>query len=291
MDTKTYHRVNQLDAHTWRIEEGSGTGRVYMYLLEGERKALLIDTGIGSIKLEKIVRKLTSLPVTVINTHGHLDHIGRNAFFEEVYIHSSEEEVVKKHSDTAYRSQFIKGLLKEKGYADWLVDSFVLESIIKKRAKMKAGASYKYAEEGQVFLLGNRSVEVILTPGHSPGSLCLLDIERRWLYTGDTACSMGVLLAIDYSLTVEEYRKTLEKMKAIGHRYDIMLPAHHDRLIGKDILDEYMECIAMIYAGCANESFETSAACAAYRAVHKRISVAYDKNRIHTQKDLSIEER
>ncbi len=281
MGSSTNHSVNQLDAHTWRIEEGIGAGRVYMYLLEGEREALLIDTGLGYKRLEKVVRRLTSLPVKVVNTHGHLDHISRNAYFNKVFLHHLEKEVEKESSDTVIRSQFISGILKEVGVADWFINSPIVRLLIRRLAKIKQGTSYQYMEEGYLFSLGNRNVEVILTPGHTPGSICLLDIERRWLYTGDTACAKGVLLSLKFSLTVEEYRMTIEKMKAFGSRYDIMLPAHHDRLLSKDILEEYLECIDLIYQGCAEEVLEVSAAGTAYRAVYKRISVAFDKNRIY----------
>lgn len=51
------------------------------YLVEGEKKALLIDalTGVGSLKA--FVRELTDLPVEVVNTHGHLDHCGADFEF------------------------------------------------------------------------------------------------------------------------------------------------------------------------------------------------------------------
>ena len=64
------YRTEQLDQHTWLIEEYNETSSVYMYLLEGEREALLIDTGNGTIPLEEICRELTGLPVTVALTHG-----------------------------------------------------------------------------------------------------------------------------------------------------------------------------------------------------------------------------
>ena len=78
-------RTETITPGTWLIEEDPGTGvAVYMYLLEGTREALLIDTGYGSFSLKKAVHELTALPVTVLLTHGHLDHIGGSAEFEHV---------------------------------------------------------------------------------------------------------------------------------------------------------------------------------------------------------------
>ena len=78
------YRVFELDAHTWRIEEYDETSSVYLYLLEGEQSALLLDTGLGQIDLRKLVAGLTQLPVQVLNTHAHFDHIGGNGLFDRV---------------------------------------------------------------------------------------------------------------------------------------------------------------------------------------------------------------
>ena len=70
-----YH-IEKLNEQTWLIEEYSNTASAYMYLLTGKEKALLIDTGFGTIPLKSICEELTVLPVTVALTHGHVDHIG-----------------------------------------------------------------------------------------------------------------------------------------------------------------------------------------------------------------------
>ena len=75
------YRVVQMDEHTWRIEEFDDTSSVYMYLLEGSERAMLLDSGLGMIPLDEITAELTLLPVDVLATHAHLDHIGGNSFF------------------------------------------------------------------------------------------------------------------------------------------------------------------------------------------------------------------
>ena len=67
-----------------------------------------------------------------------------------------------------------------------------------------------WMEEGDVFHLGGRDIEVIHAPGHSLGSVCLLDRARRWLFTGDTCCKADVLLCLPYCTTVAEYAATVE---------------------------------------------------------------------------------
>lgn len=69
--------IRTLDSRTWLIEEEAECN-VYMYLLAGDKQAILLDTGYGTIALDEIVAALTDLPVLVLCTHGHFDHIGGN---------------------------------------------------------------------------------------------------------------------------------------------------------------------------------------------------------------------
>ena len=99
------YKVVQMDEHTWRIEEFDDTSSVYMYLLEGSERAMLLDSGLGMIPLDEITAELTSLPVDVLATHAHLDHIGGNSFFEKVYINELDREVFSLHCDK-FRSYY-----------------------------------------------------------------------------------------------------------------------------------------------------------------------------------------
>src|SRR5687768_14672474 len=76
--------VDRINDSVWKI---SDRGEDNLYLVEGSDSALLIDTGLGAINLVDFVRKITSLPLIVINTHGHPDHVGSNNQFEKVYAH------------------------------------------------------------------------------------------------------------------------------------------------------------------------------------------------------------
>ena len=88
--------IHNLDAQTWLIEEEAQCN-VYMYLLAGSEKALLIDTGYGTIPLGEIVSSLTSLPVTVLCTHGHFDHIGGLGFFSTALMHRADRDLYHQH--------------------------------------------------------------------------------------------------------------------------------------------------------------------------------------------------
>ena len=107
--------VSQLSKTVWRIEDA---GMVSEYLITGDDRALLIDCGWGIGDLAKVVSGLTSLPLTVINTHGHPDHTCGNYQFESVTIHEGDVPMMKnnynpKHGPTSCagsrRTRFPKG--------------------------------------------------------------------------------------------------------------------------------------------------------------------------------------
>ena len=96
--------------------------------------------------------------------------------------------------------------------------------------------------------LGGRTLEVICTPGHTPGSVCLLDIERRQLFSGDTVCDEGVLLNLDHSTSVETFKESILRLKAASERFGPIWPAHHALPLDHSWMDEYIHCADQILA-------------------------------------------
>ena len=197
------YRIFTLDAHTWRIEECDAVTSTYMYLLEGNKEAMLIDTGVGIIDVREVVRSLTLLPVSVLNTHGHFDHVGGNSLFDVVYMHEADKELYQMQC-----GEFRQRYFPQYSYR-----------------KMKD--TIKWIKDGAVFDLGGRTLEVIHAPGHSVGSICILDVEHQWLFTGDTCCKADVLLNLDYSTTVEEYADTIRHLQKYRPRFVTTWPGHH----------------------------------------------------------------
>lgn len=107
-----FYTVHPIDAHTWHIEDAFHD---YMYLVEGEKCAALIDTGMGFRGLDETVRGLTDKPVIVLNTHGHLDHVGANGQFDKVYIMSEDEALMHEHMSEGYRAVDIPAFIQEIG--------------------------------------------------------------------------------------------------------------------------------------------------------------------------------
>jgi hydroxyacylglutathione hydrolase len=158
---------------------------VNMYLVTGTDKALLIDTGYPDDITPEYVRTITPLPLIVVNTHAHPDHSGCNEKFGKVYVHAADVNTAKRYSG---KCELI-GI-----------------------------------ENGHIFDLGGRKLEVILTVGHTPGSICLLDPNDKLLFTGDSANSQ-VWMHIS-SIPLETYLKSIERLMTRKNEYDKLLIGH-----------------------------------------------------------------
>jgi len=206
----------------------TGLGMENCYLVEGSEKALLIDTLTGVGNLKAFVRELTDLPVVVVNTHGHVDHCGGNFEYGECYIHPDDVKILYEHSTVERRKGFIDSFaaMHPDGPEVFLED-FTLPCPVK---------TYP-VYDGDIFDLGGRRLEVIQVPGHTPGTIVLLDRDCRTIYSGD-ACNINTLLCIDHSASIEEYLAALQHLKSFEDAYDGMYGGHGPGPVPKIIVDE-----------------------------------------------------
>lgn len=256
------YKVVPMDEKTWRIEEENPLCSVYMYLLAGEKEALLIDAGYGKIPLDEIVASLTSLPVRVILTHGHFDHVGGTGRFERVWLHPADAEMYGNYAVSLAR-QKREDMAKEQSGAEtgpqkiepWLNETVTLLNV------------------EEPLDLGGRRLKLIHVPGHSGGCICILDEERGWLFTGDTCCEGDVLLNLQYSQKADVYLESLKKLEQ--EKFSVTWPAHHRVPVEPEIIQEFEEaaqllCGKQAEGECVDTSFGPSR-----RLKHKRIGILY----------------
>lgn len=236
--------VVEIAPHTWLISEYK---LVNMYLLEGEKSALLIDCGAGIGNVAQTVRELTAKPVAVAVTHGHLDHDGGAALFGKVYMHPadiklSEESYANGEKAREWYAK-TRGKVRNPDASEEELLSLVQKNGQVKRTPMK---------EGQIFDLGNRTIEVIHTPGHSEGSVCFLDRENRLLFTGDMANDSLLLNFKGSSTSVKVYNESMRKLWAREKEYDAICIGH-DALdkTDKTIILDYIEATDLLIQGKA----------------------------------------
>jgi glyoxylase-like metal-dependent hydrolase (beta-lactamase superfamily II) len=239
---KDPYRFIPIDDKTTVIEEKRFGFQCLCYLLAGESRALLIDTGFGLGDMAAAVRTLTDKPVWVANTHAHADHIGCNHLFGEFFLSPDDDEVLGLHTDPAYLRRTIGGMIPP-------LLRGLFRPVLERFLRPKTLGTKRSIGDGYVFDLGGRAVEVVAVPGHSPGCLCFLDRERRLLFTGDTLCDWGVLLNLEYSLSPEAYGASLERLEELAGAYDRIYPGHHGFPVSRDRLAEYRGCVRGILEG------------------------------------------
>ena len=204
------------------IEDLCGTK---MYLVEGSERAVLIDTGIGLGNICKYVRKLTSKPLTVLITHGHVDHAMGSGTFDkdiDVYMNYADFDIYKQHSEKAFRFKYYNSVkLMFAG----------LKSLFMKTASLEWHEPanierFKSLKVGDSFELGNETLEICPGAGHTAGCVTILFKTARILLTGDAA-NNGTYLFDTYSLSVSEYKKAMvELQEQSDGKYDRVLVCH-----------------------------------------------------------------
>ena len=217
--------INRINDCTFRFTESALGADVYMYLLIGSEKALLIDTGYGFTDVPSEIRKLTDLPLTVINTHGHLDHVHGNHLYDEVLLSDDDIEVFNRHTDET----FLRSLMELVATANGLPLEMLDDPALKIKEIIKSLPSRHVPLPESIYIeLGNRKVRILQTPGHTAGSICLLDENNGWLFAGDMICRDGVLLNFPESTTVETYVRSISMLKDLADKEQIttIFPGH-----------------------------------------------------------------
>lgn len=255
----------------WGIEEGYF---VNIYLIEGDDKALVIDTGRGIGNLYEFIRTLTDKPIIVVNTHHHFDHTGGNGAFSEV--HMLDAEV---NSDMMFYDipeDELKEAMLERLYPnDKRPYNFQLEYLTK-----WPKAPVIPISDGFVFELGNRSIEVIHTSGHTDGSICLLDKQAKILFVGDSA-NAGVLLPGVSGQYVSDHKKTMEKLLRRSAEYNLLFLGHGVDSEGINQIEEIIAAEEDILNGTAkSRPNDTSWPCGLLYT-KGRITVGYDIDHIN----------
>lgn len=232
---RSFHKVTPIDTHTWCIEEKRLTQQCLMYLLEGETSAMLIDTGYGFGDVGSVVSQLTKLPVFVVNTHAHLDHIGGNHFFPDIWLYEAERDIFHLHTNPAEVARMVDEQIPR-------LLTPLLQGFRQDIVKQTISGEYHWFSCPKYFDMGGRTIDVVLTPGHTPGSICLLDRESRTLFSGDTVCDWGILLHLKGSLSPEVYRQSLEALWQLREQLDAIYPGHHGWPLTAQRIEDYMRC-------------------------------------------------
>lgn len=206
--------IDKADKNTYIISEYRHWEETHCYLLNGSQRSLLIDTGLGIGNISEAAAKLTDKPVTAVATHIHWDHIGGHKYYPDFYAHEAELDWL----DGGFPQplETIKGYVTER--CD-LPEDFHIDDY-----RFFQGKPTRVLHGGEHIRLGDRVIEVIHTPGHSPGHMCFWEEKTGYLFNGDLAYR-GMLTAWFPSTNPEAYLKSLETVAALPVKK--VFPAHH----------------------------------------------------------------
>lgn len=197
----------QIDKNTWRFEDGF----VRFFLLEGNDKAVMIDSGMNCLDAMALAKKITDKPLMLLNTHGDVDHVSGTGSFSQIYMHRFDFEdcgIASKFPDTALAP----------------------------------------IDDGDIIDPGNRPLKIIHIPGHTKGSVAILDVSRRVLYSGDSV-QKGYIFMFGPQREPEKYEASLDKLIALKSDYDFIYASHDEFSLSGDYAQKVKSAWQSVRAG------------------------------------------
>lgn len=201
--------IEEIQSNTWSILDRYSR----MFLVAGTEKALLIDTGFGTTDVRDVISSLTDLPYEVILTHGHWDHVGGMRYFPDAWIHESDiplaEEALK---NVPHSCRFHK------------------------------------LEHEHIFDLGDRTLKVLHCPGHTCGSIVILDAGNKALFSGDAVAEGPTYLFMEHC-SITHYIKSMHMLERYKEQIDNVFPSHRSPVLDAEYISEIACCAEKILNG------------------------------------------
>ncbi len=205
-------RVKKLADSIYLLDDyGEATG----YLVTGSERAAVIDTMNGIEDVHAVVRAITDLPLVLINTHGHCDHIFGNIYFEEACMNPADNTLAEEQTQ---RKEFLNLC----------------------RATNRKLPPFKPVNDGDTINLGNLTLKVIALPGHTTGGICLLLEEKRILFTGDSI-NHHLWMQLDECLPLSVFLENLKRISFVKTKADRILHGHAQDFDDISLYDELVD--------------------------------------------------
>jgi glyoxylase-like metal-dependent hydrolase (beta-lactamase superfamily II) len=209
------------------------------YLIVGENRAALFDTGMGISDIKAVTAELTKLPVIVLNSHTHQDHVGGNWEFDAVYSMATDysRENAKGSRDAAQKE------ISPEHLCGSLPKGFDPQTYVTRPWKIAA-----YHHDGDRFDLGGRTIEIIATPGHTPDSITLIDRGNGLLFTGDTYYPAPIFLFVPET-DLNAYDASIRRLATLAPGIELVLGAHNIPTAPPSVLPRLVTAFEAVRAG------------------------------------------
>jgi len=209
------------------------------YLILGKKRALLFDTGMGISDIRKVTGELTQLPIVVLNSHTHNDHVGGNWEFDTVY-----------GMDTDFTRANAMGSRQDA--QDELGTGMICGDLPKNfDSKSYATRPWKvsrFLHDHDKIDLGGRTIEVVSAPGHTPDAISLLDRANGLLFTGDTYYPAPIWLYRPET-DLDQYVASVKRLAALAPQIKLVLGQHNIPFAQPSALPRLVVAIETVRAG------------------------------------------
>jgi len=224
----SWFEVYRVAPKVFAIYEPHQEEEAISFLIVGNARALVWDTGMGIGNLKALTGKLTRLPIAVLNSHTHDDHVGDNWQFTTIY--SMDTDLSRRNAlgsredaQAELGPDEICGCLPagfdRKAYATrpWKISSFV--------------------HDGEWIDLGDRRLEIVATPGHTPDAISLFDPADGLLFTGDTYYP-GTIWLYRPETDLAAYDRSVRRLAALAPQVKVVLGSHNVPVAPATVLPE-----------------------------------------------------
>jgi glyoxylase-like metal-dependent hydrolase (beta-lactamase superfamily II) len=241
--TDPWFEVYRVRPGVFAIYEPHQFEEVISYLIVGQTRALLFDTGIGVGDIHKVVARLTALPLTVLNSHTHYDHVGGNADFTDIL-----------GVDSEFTRDNAGGGVNRYGVSEALIPERLCGAlpvgVTRQSYKIRPWKITHAVHDGDMIDLGGRKLEILFTPGHTPDSLMLLDRANKMLFTGDMFYSGPIYLYTPETNFVD-YTTSIARVSKLTNQLQLLLPSHNVPVADPDKLLELNAAVQDVNSGRA----------------------------------------
>jgi glyoxylase-like metal-dependent hydrolase (beta-lactamase superfamily II) len=235
----SWFQVYRVAPAVFAIYEPHQSEETISYLILGTNRALLFDTGMGISDIKKITTELTRLPVVVLNSHTHDDHVGGNWEFESIY-----------SMDTDFTRKNAKGSREDaqEEIAPGEICGKLPVGFDRKTYETRPWNITTYIHDGDRIDLGERALGVIATPGHTPDAISLLDRKNGLLFTGDTYYPAPIWL-FRPETDLNAYENSVRKLVALAPEIKLVLGAHNIPVAQPSVLPRLLAAFEDVRAG------------------------------------------
>lgn len=241
-----WFEVYRIRPGVFALYEPHQAEEVISYLIVGSRRALLFDTGMGIASIRAVVDQLTPLPVTVLNSHTHYDHVGGNREFSDIM--GMDTAFTRERAAKGYFNEVMRAEVRPENLCGPLPKGFDASAYHVPPFRIT-----REVRDGSVLDLGGRKLEVIAVPGHTPDSIALLDRAHRLLFTGDTFY-VGPIWLFEPETDFEAYARSTARLAALAGEVDLLLPAHNTPAASPAYLAKLRDAAQAIVAGKIKEA-------------------------------------